>query len=102
MGSYVWSSNDIEDFHTAEEIDTRIRNAVQVAENEYDDPAIVVILHPSIHTAITYSMNPDTFRKIDDVTVNGYPTVVNEHVSAAVAVCGEGYERNDILDRNNI
>jgi hypothetical protein len=81
-----------------EEIDTALREAIVIAEDEYNSPAIVILAHPSVKKLLCREMGMSGMLR--NVRIDGYRIFESTKASLHVLVCAEGHEhRYDIYGR---
>jgi hypothetical protein len=72
-----------------EQIDTTLREAIAMAEDEYDSPAIVILAHPGVKKLLCLHMGVSENAR--NVRIEGYRLFESTNASLHVLVCGEGH-----------
>jgi hypothetical protein len=81
--------------------DEKLRDAITIAEQRYDDPAIVIVANPGIASRLRDYMGAPV--RASNIRINGYDIFESERASLHVLVCGEQHSSNSVfadLDRN--
>jgi len=79
-----------------QDIDSKLRNAIHIAEERYDDPSILIVAHPKIASDLRLAMGAPA--NSTGVYINGYPIFESDKASLHALVIREGYTRNYDFD----
>ncbi len=75
---------------TTENIDSKLRGAISIAENRYNDPVILIIAHPGVAKLLRIHMGAP--EDANGVRIDGYRLFESDNASLHVLVCGENHE----------
>jgi len=69
-----------------------IQRCIRVAEEDYTDPYLVILAHPSV--ALAFKEEIEIPSDATSFLINGYPVVVSHVAALRLIVVGERYERD--------
>lgn len=69
-----------------DEVRRTIRNAITIAEREYPNPVIRVVMHPTIHELLADSKSVVNNPQL--TSVDGYDVIQSEYTLLSIVVCG--------------
>ncbi|AGM11425.1 hypothetical protein M199_gp241 [Halogranum tailed virus 1] len=68
-----------------QEVDDKIRESINYAESEYDDPYLLIVMHPDVYDAMRELMGAPNGV---NVKLDGWNVMLSEEIPLAICVVG--------------